>query len=387
MQTIRLKPGKEKPILNRHHWIFSGAITAPVSVEPGDLVKVVTHRGETLGIAYYNKAASLAARMIAFGEQKPEEAIVEALKDAKMLRSHFIPSKTNCYRLVNGEGDRVPGLIVDKYGDVLVLQVNTQGIEKLKPLIVEKLVSLFSPVCIYEKTSGSHLKHEGLSPKEAVIWGTFPSSPLEVLENGLKFLVDTVKGQKTGFFLDMREMRQMIRERSKNRKILNCCSYTGGFSVYALSGGALQVDSVDSSREAIETAQKNCLLNGFTQGASYFCEDVFDFLKKTPPIYDLIILDPPAFAKQAKDVNAACRGYKELNRLAFKKLPKHSMLLTASCSYFVPPALFQQVVFQAASEANRQVKIIARHQMAPDHPLNLHHPEGEYLKSLFLWID
>ena len=203
-----------------------------------------------------------------------------------------------------------------------------------------------------------------------------------ILENGLKFYVDPLKGQKTGFFLDQREMRAYVRTLKKER-VLNCFAYTGGFSVYALAGGATHVDSVDISKESLVLAKENCALNGFSS-VPVFEEDVFDFLRKRELDYDLVILDPPAFAKKAKDVIMGCRGYKEINRLAMQKMPPGSLLITCSCSYFVDEKLFQQVVFQAASEAKRPVRILEKHRHAPDHPLNLFHPEGNYLKSLTL---
>jgi 23S rRNA (cytosine1962-C5)-methyltransferase len=231
-------------------------------------------------------------------------------------------------------------------------------------------------------------REEGLLDEEGVLYGTLPTDELVVRENGLLFAVSVVEGQKTGFFLDHREMRHGIRLISSGKRVLNCFGYTGGFSVYAAAGGAKQVDTVDISGGAIAGARRNMELNGFSSAAHQFVEgDVFAFLRESPLDYDIVILDPPAFAKKKKDIVQACRGYKDINRIALQKMPKGSILLTSSCSYYVDPVLFQTVVFQAAVEAGRQVKIIGRHQLAFDHPINLCHPEGEYLKSLLLYVE
>lgn len=379
MNKVRLKPGKEKPILNRHHWIFSGAVEKFPPFEPGEILGVESHKGEPLGFAYFNKG-SLAGRMLSFGPP-PLEAIEKAIVDAIALRRALFDADTTAYRLVNGEGDLLPGLIVDKYADILVIQSATAGMDRLIPFIVTILERELAPAALLEKSVSSSRKEEGLAPKQAVLKGVV-DQPVLILENGLKFYVDPLKGQKTGFFLDQREMRAYVGT-LKKKKVLNCFSYTGGFSVYALAGGASSVDSVDISKESLELAKANCVLNGFSR-ASIIEADVFDFLRKKELDYDLVILDPPAFAKKAKDVVMACRGYKEINRWAIQKMAPGSTLITCSCSYFVDEKLFQQVVFQAAAEAKKNVRILGKHRQATDHPINLFHPEGSYLKSLIL---
>lgn len=383
MKTCTLKPGKEKPLLNRHHWIFSGAIDVLPSFDPGAILSVESSQGVLLGHAYFNRASSIIGRMIAFGEDEPLEAIERAIKDAIQLRKSLFKEQTTAYRLINAEGDGLPGLIVDVYGNVLVIQISTLGMERLKLTVLRILQEELCPEAILEKSLSPSRKEEGLAPFQGVLLGEIPN-PLTILENGLKFEVDPEKGQKTGFFLDQREMRAYVGRISKGKKVLNVFAYTGGFSVYALAGGALSVDSVDISKEAMALAEKNCSMNGFKSNC--FAEDAFEFLRASPLDYDLVILDPPAFAKKAKDVVQACRGYKDINRIALQKMAPGSTLITCSCSHFVDEKLFGQVIFQAAAEAKRKVRIIGRHLLAPDHPVNLFHPEGNYLKSLVLYI-
>ncbi len=379
-----LKKGKEKALKNRHHWIFSGAIAQePRSIE--NFVTVKSEQGEVLGTAYYNQDAKIVGRMVAFGNADPIETIKNQIRSACEMRKAMIDqTKTNAYRLINGEGDFLPGLIVDRYADILVIQVSTLGMEKLKSLIVECLADLLKPKAIYEKSNLPSRKEEGLNDKQGWVWKQ--SEPeVDILENGHHFRVSLTEGQKTGFFLDHRVMRFDIGQRSEGKRVLNCFSYSGGFSVYAAAGGAAQVDSVDISEKAMDMARVNMNLNGFTGG--FFAADVFQFLRENPLNYNIVILDPPAFAKRQKDIIQACRGYKDINRIALQKMPPRSILLTCSCSYFVDEPLFQKVVFQASVEANRRVRIIGRHLMAPDHPINICHPESDYLKSLLLFVE
>jgi 23S rRNA (cytosine1962-C5)-methyltransferase len=385
MTKVILKPGKEKAILNRHHWIFSGAIASAPKSMNGDIFPVYSAQSEQLGFAYFNSRAKIIGRMISWGVSDPHETVLKNIDDALRLREEtFEQNRTNTYRLINGEGDFLPGLIVDKYAEGVVLQVSTLGMENLKSLIIDHLISRLNPSFIYEKSTLPSRKEEGLEVKEEWIKGSIKN--ITVLENGLKFLVSPTEGQKTGFFLDQREMREKVKSLSKDKRVLNCFSYTGGFSVYAKAGGATQVDSVDISESAIEFAKQNAILNQFESGMDFYAEDVFQFLRNRDLNYDLIILDPPAFAKRQKDIIPACRGYKDINRVAMQKMPSRSLLLTASCSYFVDEVLFQKVVFQAAAEAKRKVQIIGKHQLALDHPINIFHPEGDYLKSLLLYI-
>ena len=295
-----------------------------------------------------------------------------------------MPENCTAYRLINAEGDGIPGLVADIYGKVVVLQATTCGIEKLKESIVEILIKLLAPSSIYEKSQGKAREQEGLESSEKLLYGK-KIDEVQIEENGIKFLVRPEAGQKTGFFLDQREMRALVMRHAQGRRVLNCFSYTGGFSLAALKGGAQSATSIDICADALALAERNCALNDFSH--TVVKQDVFDYLKESTLPFDLVILDPPAFAKKRSDVMNACRGYKEINRLAIQKMPPGSLLLTSSCSHYIDETLFQNLLFQAAHEAGRTVKILSRHHNAFDHPLSLYHPEGHYLKSLLLYIN
>jgi 23S rRNA (cytosine1962-C5)-methyltransferase len=387
-ESVVLHKNKDKAIRNRHHWIFSGAVKSfPPDFENGSILAVRSFEGKHLGYAYFNKKCSIAGRMISFDQTLPLEAIKKNIKDAFALRQQLFDEKTNAFRLVNGEGDNLPGLVVDRYADVLVIQITTLGMEKLKPFLVEALTKEFSPRCIYEKSNLPSRREEGLADFEGLLFGETVNN-IEISEDGARFFVELPGSQKTGFFLDQREMRKLVRCHSRGRHVLDCFSYTGGFSVYALAGGAIKVDLVDTSEKALALARQNLRLNGFEiEGNHFHAADVFKFLREQELSYDFVILDPPAFAKKKTDVSQACRGYKDINRLVFQKIPKGGFVLTFSCSFFVDETLFQKVVFQAASDAKRNVRIIQRHHLACDHPISVYHPESDYLKGFLLYID
>lgn len=375
---VVLKKGREKSLRNNHPWIFSGAILEAPKNMKGEIYEVYSAEHEKLGEGFFNSNSQLIGRMLSFGNEPAEEAVKRHLKEA--IQSRIYNSDTNAYRLVNGEGDFLPGLIIDKYDDLAVIQIGSMGMERLKPLILESLP--FNN--IYEKSDSFSRKEEGLKPFEGWLKGA--SDPTRIIkERGIQFKIE-LSGQKTGFFLDMREMRALIQSLSKGKRVLNTFSYSGGFTLSALKGDALNVTSVDISQLAIDLLNENIILNSFKAQPS-FVADVFEFLREKPLDYDIVVLDPPAFAKKAKDVVPACRGYKDLNRIAMKKMPKNSLLLTASCSHHVDEKLFQQVVFQASREANREVQIVEKHRLASDHPINIACPESAYLKSLLLKIN
>jgi 23S rRNA (cytosine1962-C5)-methyltransferase len=388
MQPVVLKPGKEKPIKNFHHWIFSGAILRMPAFADGDILPVESADGEFLGFAYFNSRTSIAGRMLSFDRTPAEDAVKRRIDQAIALRQTlFDPSVTTAYRLVNSEGDGIPGLVIDMYGGAAVMQITTRGIDRLKPLIVEHLRTALPLKTIYEKSNVPSRGEEGLKDAEGLLWGE-DADEVEVRENGIAFIVSIKGGQKSGFFLDQREMRRWAGELSGGKRVLNCFGYTGGFSLYAITGGAARVDTVDISEEAIALARRNAALNEFPADRhGWLARDVFEFLREDALAYDVIILDPPAFAKRKIDVVRACRGYKDINRLAIQKIPSGGIVMTSSCSYHVDEKLFQTVVFQAAREAGRTVRIIGRHRLAPDHPINIFHPEGEYLKSLLLFVE
>lgn len=386
MKPVFLKPGREKSVLQRHPWIFSGAVHSMPRFEDGEILAVHSHDRKHLGFAYFNRQSNIIGRMVSFGEGDPQQAIRRALEEAISLRREWFGAETNAYRLVNGEGDGLPGLVVDHYNGTLVVQFTTLGMDRLRPWIVEQLIELCQPRSIFEKSRLPSRQEEGLSDAVGLLWGKEVES-VEIVENGHRFLAAIATGQKTGFFLDMREMRALVGQYAKGKRVLNCFSYSGGFSIYAAKGGAIGVKNVDSSQEAMELAALNRELNGIAVQQEDVVADVFMYLQDHPIQENLVILDPPALAKKRGELQGAYRGYLHLNRLALQKMPPRSYLLTCSCSYHMDPETFQKVVFKAALAAQRKVRIISKHRLAADHPINLFHPEGDYLKSLFLQVE
>jgi 23S rRNA (cytosine1962-C5)-methyltransferase len=387
MKTIRcvLKKGKEKPLEGFHPWVFSGAIDQiDDDYESGDIVKVFSAEGRFLGQGYLNPRSQIAIRMLSFDEKEINAGFFEKrIQDAILLRQRFLPAMTNAYRLIHAEGDFLPGLIVDRYGDYLAVQFLTMGMDKWKSAIVSILQKETQVKGIFERGDSEWREWEGLDSRIGKLWGEEPPDYVEVLENGLPFIVDIHKGQKTGFFLDQRANRKLISEISKGMRVLNCFSYTGGFSVYAMKGGASQVVSVDSSRDAVNNARENFRRNELPVNENDFVEeDVFEYLRASRQEFDLIILDPPAFCKNKNQIMQASRGYKDINLYAMKKLAKGGLLFTCSCSSYIDPDLFQKIIFAAAKDAKRRVRIIAKTSHGFDHPINIYHPEGEYLKGL-----
>jgi 23S rRNA (cytosine1962-C5)-methyltransferase len=389
-RPVVLGKGKDRAIRNRHHWIFSGAIESlPEGLIDGGMYPVSSHEGAPLGYAYFNRNCSIIGRMVSFGPGDPFTALRKNVRRAIALRNELFGEgkETSAYRLINAEGDGIPGLIVDRYDTTLVIQIATLGMEKLRGFIVETLVEELDPASIYEKSNLPSRREEGLADRAGFLCGA-QVEKVFIRENGFDFLVDIAESQKTGLYLDQREMRRLTGTLAAGRRVLNCFSYAGGFSVHALLGGASRVDSVDTSGPALEMAKQNFRINGLSPEEHGFIEaDVFAFLRGPMSDYDLIILDPPAFAKRKADVPRAGRGYKDINRLALQKISAGGYVLTFSCSHFVDERLFQQIVFEAAVEASRNVRILQRHRQAPDHPVNVFHPETEYLKGLLLYVD
>ncbi|MBI2743317.1 MAG: class I SAM-dependent rRNA methyltransferase [Chlamydiales bacterium] len=386
-RAVVLKAGKERSLMQRHPWIFSGAVDSLPQITPGEMLPVLSSTGAFLAHAYFNPTNSLAGRVLTFKDEPVDRALERLLQEAYALRrAHMQLGEAAAYRLVNAEGDGLPGLVVDCYGELVVVQINTCGMERLKPLIVQILKEVINPKSIYEKSTSAARRLEGLEDSEGLLYGT-PMDEVVIEERGVRFITSASTGQKTGFFLDQREMRTLVMQHAKGRKVLNCFSYTGGFALFALKGGAEYVESVDSSAEALQFAARNTELNGFAAHKHKLIqEDAFNYLKRSAFDFDFVILDPPAFAKKRSDVDAACRGYKEINRQALEKMPAGSLLLTASCSHHISDELFQNLLFQASAEAGRNVKILSRHHQALDHPISIYHPEGSYLKSLLLYL-
>jgi len=376
---IRLKAGREGPVRAGHPWIFSGAINAiQGQVEVGALAKVVAADGSVLGIGYYNPNCSIAVRMLTL-EDRPIDVnfIRQRLATALVLRQTLLPSHTTGYRLVNGEGDFLPGFVVDVYGQFLVCQCLTAGAERLKPLLINGLASLLAPQGIYEKSEGNVRQEEGLPNTTGLLWGVEPPPFIEIQENSCQFLIDPRGGQKTGFFLDQRDNRMLARALAANKLVLNGFAYTGGFGIFSARGGAQHVISVDSSDTALQLAQRNWAINHLPEKQRAFLQaDMFTYLRETHSRFDLIILDPPPFVRRRQDIPAGMKGYKEINRQAFQRLAPRGHLLTFSCSQHISVQDFLHTVLFAAGAARRQVQLLKHLGPGVDHPCNLAHAEG-----------
>lgn len=391
MKTIRLRKGKEESLQRHHPWVFSGAIQSlPESLEEGDLVIVETSSGETVGVGQW-QIGSIAVRMLLFGATAlPDDFFAVRLRNAWQMRKdlNLIRPDNDAFRLVHGEGDYLPGLIVDVYGNTAVMQAHTPGIHFMRRRIAGALTELPGlPIKnVYYKSETTLPYKAHLDPVNEYLAGDFDGAL--ATENGLRFNIDWLRGQKTGFFLDQRENRSLLQQYAHGRKVLNMFCYTGGFSVYALRGNAQLVHSVDSSTKAIALTEANVDLNfpGDKRHEAY-ATDAFRFLDDMEDsAYDLIILDPPAFVKHRGAIQNGLRGYRRLNTAALRKIAPGGILFTFSCSQLVNKDMFRMSVFSAAEQAGRKVRILHQLTQAPDHPVDICHPEGEYLKGLVLYV-
>lgn len=447
MIKIILKKGREDSLLRFHPWVFSGAI-AQIVGEPaeGDIVGVFSQSGEFLAYGHY-QVGSIAVRVLSFAgedvlspdfwrnmiaralrvrvaaglatsvpnptlptaehaqaalehiESIPEPVEVPANTDLSLRQVQRPEEKsqrsalTNCYRLIHGEGDGLPGLIIDYYDGVCVMQAHSVGMFRAKGAICEALKSVFGPSlkAVYDKSSGTAPFKAGLDLVDGYLYRSesFSDDEQVVLENGHRFFVNWTEGQKTGFFLDQRENRALVGKYSRGRNVLNLFCYTGGFSVYALGAGAVHVDSVDSSRKAVDMVERNMSLNGFEPSRhTGYCADAIEFLRNVPEDkYDLMIVDPPAFAKHRGALNNALRAYQRLNAAAISKVASGGLVFTFSCSQVVDKEAFALAVFSAAAQTGRSVRILDRLNQPADHAVNIYHPEGEYLKGLLLYVE
>ena len=397
MDKIILRPHREESVLRYHPWVFSGAI-AQIAGHPaeGDLVSVVAADGRVLACGHY-QIGSIAVRILSFDEDPTlpdfwERMLARALR----LREAYglaDSAQTNCYRLVHGEGDGLPGLIVDYYDGVCVLQAHSVGMFRAKGAICEALRAVYGErlKAVYDKSSGTAPFKAGLELVDGYLWKApgFDANELVVLENGRRFYVNWNEGQKTGFFLDQRENRAAVGRLAAGRNVLNLFCYTGGFSIYALAGGAAHVDSVDSSQRAMDMVDRNVALNGFDASRHHsYCADAIEFVKNIPDgAYDLMIVDPPAFAKHRGALKNALRAYQRLNAAALRKVAPGGFVFTFSCSQVVDKEAFALAVFSAAAESGRSVRILDRLNQPADHSVNIYHPEGEYLKGLLLYVE
>ena len=390
MKNLQLKRGKEDSLLRFHPWVFSGAIQhADEGIAEGEVVRVLKNDGGFIAIGHY-QAGSIAVRVLSFRDVEIDSRFWHSrLASALAMRQAIGIAdnpQNNTYRLVHGEGDHLPGLIIDVYGKTAVMQAHSIGMHLSRVEIAEQLVSVMG-----SRIENVYYKSETTLPfmddmENGFLYGG--SDDNTAVENGLMFYVDWLRGQKTGFFVDQRENRALLERFSAGKKVLNMFCYTGGFSFYAMRGGAKLVHSVDSSAKAIELTNRNVSLNfpGDTRHKA-FCEDAFKFLDSSTLNYDLIILDPPAFAKHRGALHNALKGYTRLNMKAMQKIQPGGILFTFSCSQVVTKDHFRNAVFTAAAQARRKVRILHQLHQPADHPINIYHPEGEYLKGLVLYVE
>lgn len=384
MKQVVLKTGRDRPIRQRHPWIFSGAIDRidPAAAD-GDVVDVVTRQGEFLARGYLNRRSQIVVRLLTWHEIELIDGDFWARRLARSI--HVRPAST-ARRLVNAESDGLPGLVIDQYGDWLVIQALTLGIEQVKAQIVDQLNEVLKPRGIYERSDVDVREKEGLPPSTGVLTGDEPPDRIEIDEDGRRFLVDVKHGHKTGFYLDQRDNRRKIKPYVRDAEVMNLFSYTGGFAVAALSAGAKSVLNVDSSADVLSLAKENLRLNDLAANDDDFVEaDAFSYLRKLRSekrTFDVIIADPPKLAHSQAQLERAARAYKDLNLISMQLLRPGGYLITFSCSGLVPPDLFQKIVFGASIDAGREVQIVERLSQASNHPILLSFPEAEYLKGL-----
>jgi 23S rRNA (cytosine1962-C5)-methyltransferase len=403
MITVHLKPHKEESLLRFHPWVFSGAIRSiqldadypHAEPQEGEIVQVVATNGKVLGVGHY-QIGSIAVRMLAFGvSELPKDFWRTRIAEAYALRERLglVSENNNSYRLIHGEGDFLPGLIVDIYADTAVVQAHSIGMHRHREEIAEAIINVVAQVDKVYYKSDDTLPHKAPIQGERVgyLIGAEKAdfnSDFWAKENGLDFRIDWLRGQKTGFFIDQRDNRSLLEHYAQGKEVLNMFCYTGGFSVYALRGGAKLVHSVDVSQKAIDLVRSNVAHN-FGENAPHeaFAEEAFEFLAKNQSKYDLIVLDPPAFAKHRDAVKNALRGYQRLNAKGIQAIRPGGILFTFSCSQAIDKDMFRLAVFSAAAQVGRKVRILHQLHQPADHPINIYHPEGEYLKGLVLQVE
>lgn len=380
-KRLVLKRGRERAVANRHPWIFAGAIVRESGPDDAALADLVDERGQLLASGFHSKHSQIRLRALTFGGEELSADVIRDRITRSLARRGSLD--TNAMRVVNAEGDELSGLVADRYDDIVVVEVANAGVEQLKPLIVETIESALSPRGLFFKNDIPARKLERLPLENE--WSGTGEPAATITESGLRFVVEPVEGQKTGFFLDQRENRRIARSGANGKRVLNLFSYSGAFGVYAAAGGAAAVTNVDVSERAIALARTNHGLNGFD--AEFIAADAFDWVRKNSDRFDLVICDPPAFAKSRGDIDRAARGYKDINLQSLRHVAPGGMLMTFSCSGHMSLDLFQKVIFSAAADSGRRASIIRRLTAGPDHPVSLYCPEGEYLKGFLLAVE
>ena len=387
MRVVTLKRGRENPVRAGHPWIFSGAIAAGLDgAEPGETVRVVAADGRFVAAGYANPRTTIAVRVLTNDDEPLDAAFVRRrLDEALAVRTELLGAHLDAYRLVNGEGDRLPGVVVDRYADYVVCQFLTAGAARLASTVAAAIEDRLRPTGIFERSEGAVRTEEGLSGARGVLAGEAPLLRLTIEEYGARFVVDLLHGQKTGFYLDQRETRRCLGALAPGRRVLNGFAYTGAFAIVAARAGAREVVSVDTSRLSLGLAETAWAENGLDAAVGRFVvADVFDFLRAGDDRYDVIVLDPPPFVRRRRDLDPGLRGYKDVNLQAFRRLAPGGWLLTSSCSQHLPRAAFREVVAAAAADARRIAQVVGEWGHPADHPVLLAHPEGEYLKVLLV---
>jgi 23S rRNA (cytosine1962-C5)-methyltransferase len=388
MVNLTVKQNRIGPVIGRHPWVFSRAIlSVPEGLRSGEPVRLLTEKGAFLALGYFSSYSQITVRVWGYDrdEAVDESFFVRRIERAYRLRQRYIENGgTNAYRLINGENDLLPGLIVDKYGDYLVVQFHTRGIETWREKIVAALAKTIGPAGIYERSDVPVRKVDGLEDSTGLLWGAIPDH-VTILENGFKFLVDIRGGQKTGFFLDQRDKRQAFMKYTKDAAVLNCFSYTGGFSVYALAGGAQRVTSVDASEAALDLAKQNIRINGLDiKKCDFVCEDVKSYLRSVVGQFEAIVLDPPAFIKDRRKKKEGIAGYKGINEMALRALSGQGILVSCSCSAHLSLEEFRYLLSEVGGKLGKPLRILETYTHGIDHPQLVPFFEGTYLKCLFM---
>jgi len=388
MVKLTVRKDRSGPVRGYHPWVFSKALASiPEGLAPGEPVELYDESGSFLASGYFNSYGQISVRLWGYEKDEPvgTDFFVRRMERAGDIRRQYVERPgTNAYRMVNGESDLLPGLIVDRYGEYLVVQFHTRGMEQWKTEVVESLVAAFGPRGIWERSDVSVRTIENLGAVRGLLHGSVPDA-IEIVENGFRFLVDVKEGQKTGFFLDQRDKRRAFTKYAKDRDVLNCFSYTGGFTVYAMAGGARQVVSVDSSRRALDVTRKNVVLNGFDASRCEFvCDDVKRYLREPARRFEAIVLDPPAFIKDRRKKPEGLAGYRAINEMALRSLLPEGILVTCSCSAHLSPSDFRFLLSEAGAKAGRPLVFLETHTHGIDHPQLVPFTEGEYLKCFIL---
>jgi 23S rRNA (cytosine1962-C5)-methyltransferase len=386
VRDVFLQPGRDRSLRRRHPWVLSGSV-ARVEGEPeaGAWVRVLSAEGEPLGVGHWSPSSQIRVRLVTFGKEAADDAWLEARIAAAVARRR--PPRvadTDGVRLVNAEGDGLPGLVADRYGDVLVVRLSSAGMAARRELVADALRRASGAGAGFERADAPALRREGVAPREGALWGAAPAGPVEIHEHGRRYAVDVVRGQKTGFYLDQRDARDLVERLAAGRRALDLFAYTGGFAAAAARGGAASVTLVESSAEALALARENLARNAPAVSARFEQTDAFEFVRAPGERFELLVVDPPPLARRQADVTRASRAYKDVVLHALRRAEPGAWLLAFACSHHVGPDLFRKICFGASLDAGRPLRVLGELGAPADHPVALDHPEGRYLTGLWL---